>query len=138
MNFYEFNLLITSDFSEEQVASFSENLISELKEYGDIIGEVDFKQRKLAYPINKENEAWLTVLLFSIKGEDKKQALNSIEKIFKEKKEILRYLILIKKEIVEKPKRREGKKKDAPKDTPDEANLEKVNQKVEELLKEEA
>ncbi len=139
MNFYEFNLLITSDFSEEQVTSFSESLTSELKQYGDVLGEIDFKQRKLAYPINKENEAWLTVFYFSIKGDNKKEALSGIEKILKEKKEVLRYLILAKKEIVNKTK--EAKKeevKDAPKDTPDEANLEKVDQKVEELLKEEA
>ena len=134
MNFYEFNLLITSDFSEEQITSFAQNLISEIKDYGDVIKEIDFKQRKLAYPINKENEAWLTVFNFSIKGDNKKEALNSIEKILKEKKEILRYLILSKKEVLVK----EVKSKEEPKDVPDKTNLEKVDQKVEELLKEEA
>ena len=139
MNFYEFNLLITSDFSEEQIASFSQNLISEIKDYGDVIKEIDFKQRKLAYPINKENEAWLTVFYFTIKGDNKKEALSSIEKILKEKKEILRYLILVKKEIVKKIKetKKEGNEND-PQDTPDKTNLEKVDKKVEELLKEEA
>ena len=80
----------------------------------------------------KQNEAWLTVFYFSIKGDNKKEALTSIEKVLKDKKEILRYLILVKKEINEKVKR--SKKKDVP----EEENLEKVNQKVEELLKEEA
>lgn len=132
MNLYEFNLLITSSLGEEKLTSFCENLISEFGKFGDIKGEIDFKQRKLAYPINKESEAWLTVFFFSISEEDKKQALNNIEKILKEKKEILRYLILAKKEINTKVKEK-SKKKDAP----EEANLEKVNQKVEELLKEE-
>ncbi len=151
MNFYEFNLLVTSDFSEEKIASFSKDLASELKEFGEIIGEVDFKQRKLAYTINKQGEAWLTVFVFSLKGDDKKQALLSIEKILKEKKEILRYLILAKKELVEKVKERrrsienrDAGKKLAPKEevviekvAPTEENLEKINEKVEELLKEE-
>lgn len=131
MNFYEFNLLITSDFGEEKITSFSENLVSELKEFGNIIGKIDFRQRKLAYLIKKENEAWLTAFFFSIKGENKKEAMNEIEKILKEKKEVLRYLILTKRKIADK---RKEVKKDAPKET----NLEKVNQKVEELLKEEA
>jgi len=132
MNFYEFNLLITADFSEEKLKSFYENLVSELKDFGDILGEVDFKIKKLAYSVEKQNEAWLTVFYFSIKGDNKKEALTSIEKVLKDKKEILRYLILVKKEINEKVKR--SKKKDVP----EEENLEKVNQKVEELLKEEA
>jgi len=132
MNFYEFNLLITADFSEEKLKSFYENLVSELKDFGDILGEVDFKIKKLAYSVEKQNEAWLTVFYFSIKGDNKKEALTSIEKVLKDKKEILRYLILVKKEVNEKVKR--SKKKDVP----EEENLEKVNQKVEELLKEEA
>lgn len=145
MNFYEFNILVTSDFSEEKIASFSKDLSSELKEFGEIVGEVDSKQRKLAYSINKENEAWLTVFVFSLKGDDKKAALSSIEKILKEKKEILRYLILTKKELVEKvkAKRRSIENRDASKKVvpekvaPTEENLEKINEKVEELLKEE-
>ncbi|MFY9115512.1 MAG: hypothetical protein WAN85_00170, partial [Bacteroidales bacterium] len=76
---------------------------------------------RLAYPIKKETEAWLTVFFFSIKDD-----LKSVEKILKEKKEILRYLILSKK----RPK--QESKKDNQK-----VNLEKVDQKVEELLKEE-
>lgn len=136
MNFYEFNLLITSDFSEEQITSFCKDLISEVKENGSIIGEVAFKQKKLAYPINKENEAWLTVFSLSLKGEDKKVAISAIEKVLKSKKEILRYLMLIKSDKAPKikRKRRPGKKEEV---VQVEANVEEVNEKVDELLKEE-
>jgi len=147
MNFYEFNLLVTSDFSDEKIASFTKDLASEIKEFGEIVGEVDFKQKKLAYSINKQDEAWLTVFIISLKGDNKKEALANIEKILKEKKEILRYLVLAKKELVEKVKakrrsieNRDAGKKVAPKEekiAPTEENLEKINEKVEELLKEE-
>ncbi|MDD4662240.1 MAG: 30S ribosomal protein S6 [Candidatus Pacebacteria bacterium] len=139
MNFYEFNLLITSDFSEEQITSFCKDLISEVKENGSIIGEVAFKQRKLAYPINKENEAWLTVFSLSLQGEDKKLAISGIEKILKSKKEILRYLMLIKSDKAPKikRKRRSAKKEEVKENVAVEANVEEVNEKVEELLKEE-
>ncbi|MDD4358697.1 MAG: 30S ribosomal protein S6 [Candidatus Pacebacteria bacterium] len=131
MNFYEFNLLITADLGEEKVKTFSEDLVSQFKEFGDIFGEIDFKRRRLAYSVQGENEAWLTVFFLTPKGDSKKEVLANIEKILKDKKEVLRYLILSKKEIHEKVKRTR-------KDAPEEENLEKVDQKVEELLKEEA
>ncbi|MFA7142153.1 MAG: 30S ribosomal protein S6 [Candidatus Paceibacterota bacterium] len=123
MKFYEFNLLITSSLKEEKLLEFSEKLISELQSFGDIKGEIEFKFRRLAYPIKKEGEAWLTTFLFLVKDVE---MLDGIEKKLKEKQEILRYLILSKKEAKEEEK-----------EVPKEDNLEKVNQKVEELLKEE-
>ncbi|MDD2548110.1 MAG: 30S ribosomal protein S6 [Candidatus Pacebacteria bacterium] len=119
--YYEFNLLLTPSLKEDKLSSFLEELLVQLKDLGEPESEVEFKLRRLAYPIKKETEAWLTVFFFSIKDD-----LKSVEKILKEKKEILRYLILSKK----RPK--QESKKDNQK-----VNLEKVDQKVEELLKEE-
>ena len=117
--YYEFNLLLTPSLKEDKLSSFLEELLVQLKDLGEPESEVEFKLRRLAYPIKKETEAWLTVFFFSIKDD-----LKSVEKILKEKKEILRYLILSKK----RPK--QESKKDNQK-----VNLEKVDQKVEELLK---
>ena len=138
MNFYEFNLLITTSLGEEQLTSFCEGLISEIKEHGSIIAEPTFTKRKLAYSISKENEAWLTVFSLSLKGEDKKVSLNGIEKILKSKTEVLRYLMLLKDDKPPKVRRkRRSAKKEEEVLVAVEADAEKVNEKVEELLKEE-
>lgn len=136
MNFYEFNLLITTSLGEEQLTSFCEGLISEIKEHGSIIAEPTFTKRKLAYSISKENEAWLTVFSLSLKGEDKKVSLNGIEKILKSKTEVLRYLMLLKDD---KPPKVRRKRRSAKEEVlvAVEADAEKVSEKVEELLKEE-
>lgn len=138
MNFYEFNLLITTSLGEEQLTSFCEGLISEIKEHGSIITEPTFTKRKLAYSISKENEAWLTVFSLSLKGEDKKVSLNGIEKILKSKTEVLRYLMLLKDDKPPKVRRkRRSAKKEEEVLVAVEADAKKVNEKVEELLKEE-
>lgn len=129
MNYYEFNLLITSNLGEDQVKEFNENLIKELKDI-KLLGEINSSQKKLSYLIEGENTAWLTYFNANIIGDNKKEILDEIDKILKEKKEILRFLILSKKEIKEKPIKE--RKKEVEK-----VNLEKVNEKVEELLKEE-
>lgn len=125
MNLYELNLLIAPEISEEKLDSFS----SELKDFGDLAGETKKEKRKLAYAIEDENNAWLLSFHLSLKGNDKKTSLEKLEKKLKEDKNVLRYLILSKKQLPQEPK---PFKKELEK-----ANLEKVDEKVEELLKEE-
>ena len=145
MNIYEINLLITPSFSQDKLNEFNEKLIEEFKDFGEKTGEITTVQKKLAYLIEKEKEAWLVYFNFSLKAETKKEALDEIEKNLKEKTEILRYLILDKKEAKVKVKKVRPsrkvlqtevlpeKKKEVTK-----TNLEKVDEKVEELLKDES
>lgn len=145
MNYHEFNLLITPNLEEEQVKDFNDNLIKELKNI-KLISEINSSKKSLSYQIEGENTAWLSYFNITIAGDNKKEILDEAEKLLKDKKEILRYLILAKKEIIEKPKRRSREAKEAgeekpveetKKEIPEKINIEKVNEKVEELLKEE-
>jgi len=142
MNYYEFNLLITPNFTEEQVKDFNDSLVSKLKDV-KIISKINSSQKQLSYLIEGEKSAWLSYFNATINEEKKKEIIDEIEKLLKEQEEILRYLILAKKELIEKPRRRVREVKDEPekasttKPTVEKANIEKVNEKVEELLKEE-
>jgi ribosomal protein S6 len=135
MNYYEFNLLITPNFGEEQVKEFNETLSKKIKDI-KLISEINTSAKKLSYEIEGEKTAWLTYFNVTLDESKRKEILDEAEKLLKETPEVLRYLILSKKESLPKPERRVKKEKEE-KEEPEQINIEKVDEKVEELLKEE-
>ena len=121
-----------------------------MQKYGKVVSDKKANRRKLAYPINKEIEAWLYFFNLYLEAENKKEILDSIEKSLKEDKDILRFLIIRKAERVQKPIRRRAEKsspEEAPKievkkeEAPSEkkpkktkAQLEEIGQKLDEML----
>ena len=150
MEFYQFNLLISPNMSEADTSSFIEKMEAEMQKHGKIVSDKKADRRKLAYPINKEMEAWLYFFSLYLKAENKKEILDSIEKSLKEDKNILRFLIIRKVERVQKPIRRRAEKastETAPKteekqeEAPSEekpkkpkAQLEEIGKKLDEML----
>ncbi len=94
MLFYELNLLISPNFSEAEISSFIEKLEGELQKSGKIVSDKKGERKKLAYPVLKQIEAWYYFLNLYPTAENKKELLDSIEKMLKENKDIIRYLII--------------------------------------------
>jgi len=142
MHFYEINMLISPNLSHEEAISFISKIENELQDLGKIISETKAERKKLAYTIEKEEEAWLSFFSFFPNQEkDLKESLDLIEKKLKEEKNILRHLIIKKEEqkAVKSTRQAPVVTKEEPKEelTPkQEVELKDVEEKINELLEE--
>jgi ribosomal protein S6 len=94
MRNYELTYLLPLELYEEEAKDFSQKIISFLQNEGGIlIEEVAPLRRKLAYPVKGQIQAYLVTLNFQLDPEK----LTDLEKKLKSEKQILRYLVFIKK-----------------------------------------
>ena len=99
MSFYEINLLLSSKLSAEEASIEIGKMEAFLQTNGKISVE-KIEMKKLAYPILKQEEAWFSfITLHPEKSVVRKDLLQSIEKLIKENKNIIRHLTLKKEEI---------------------------------------
>jgi ribosomal protein S6 len=135
-------MLISPNLSHEEAISFISKIENELQDLGKIISETKAERKKLAYTIEKEEEAWLSFFSFFPNQEkDLKESLDLIEKKLKEEKNILRHLIIKKEEqkAVKSTRQAPVVTKEEPKEelTPkQEVELKDVEEKINELLEE--
>jgi len=127
MHHYEFNFLISPNLANKELDSLVEKINSLIQEGGKIFVNKKIQRRKLAFLIKKEGEAWLYSLKFIPKESLQKNFLKSLEKELKQKKEILRYLILKKERKLTKEKKYFRQK---PKEK---VELEEIEKKLEEI-----
>jgi ribosomal protein S6 len=139
MKLYELNYLILPDLSEEELNATQNKINDWVREEKGILGEINKPVKKiLAYPIKKSGQAYLGYLKFQIDAEK----LTNLEKKLKSEGKIIRYLVLAKKSRkTEKAPRRMAKKFISPiikAEVPkkEKAELEAIEQKLEEILKE--
>ena len=140
MHFYEINILISPNLSQEEAVTFVANLQNQFQDLGKIISETKAERKKLAYDIEKQEEAWLSYFnLFPNENKDLKEALDLIEKTLKQDANILRHL------IVRKDEKKIEKKITITKASPEkpvehpirtEVELKEVEDKINELLEE--
>ena len=98
MKHYELTYLISSEISEEEVKSLPEKVLVLVQEADGIIeNRILPLKRKLAYSINKQEDAYLATLTFQLDPEK----LVGLEKKLKAEGKILRYLLLVKRPIKE-------------------------------------
>jgi ribosomal protein S6 len=96
MKQYELSYLISPELSNEEVVAFGEKINSILQDNGAVLGKLlADKKIKLGYPIKKKVAASIKTITFHIAP----NKIVDIEKILKERTEILRYFILCPKEI---------------------------------------
>ncbi|MFZ3054419.1 MAG: 30S ribosomal protein S6, partial [Minisyncoccales bacterium] len=78
----------------DEISTFITKMKEELQKNGKTEGVALPERKKLAYPVLNQIEAWF--YFFNLKPEagDRKELLNSVEKILKENKDILRFLII--------------------------------------------
>jgi len=93
MKNYEITHLISSEIPEEEVKQVQSRLVSLIQSEGGLVLEekIPFR-KKLAYPVRKQSQAYLSFLVFQMEPEK----LKDLEKKIKEISQILRYLLLIK------------------------------------------
>lgn len=93
MKNYEITHLISSEIPEEEVKQVQNRLVSLIQSEGGLVLEekIPFR-KKLAYPVRKQSQAYLSFLVFQMEPEK----LKDLEKKIKEISQILRYLLLIK------------------------------------------
>lgn len=139
MRLYELNYLISPDLSEEELGAIQEKINTWVQEEKGILGEINKPIKKiLAYPIKKSGQAYLGYLKFQIDAEK----ITNLEKKLKAEEKIIRYLTLAKKlRKIEKAPRRMAKKFISPiikagVPKKEKAELETIEQKLEEILKE--
>ena len=134
MKHYELTYLISSEISEEEIKSLPEKVLVLVQEADGIIeNRILPLKRKLAYPINKQEDAYLATLTFQLDPEK----LAGLEKKIKAEGQILRYLLLVKKPtkevkrvirkvISEKPVSAQSQEK--------KVELKEIEKKLEEIL----
>jgi len=93
MKNYEITHLISSEIPEEEVKQAQSRLVYLIQSEGGLVLEekIPFR-KKLAYPVRKQSQAYLSFLVFQMEPEK----LKDLEKKIKEISQILRYLLLIK------------------------------------------
>ena len=136
MKYYELAYLAAPEISDENLTALKEKVVAFVQKKGEILGEVRPPiKRILGYPIKKRKNAFLATIYFSAPAD----LANDLKKMLDKEKEILRYLIIIKREpaeaaappIPEKFKKApaEFKKTREPK-----VELEEIEKKLEEIL----
>jgi len=141
MKNYQLTYLISPDLSEKELKNLSEKIKNFIREETGTLEKItEPSKRELGYPIQKRAEGFLATLDFSLGAEK----LGNLENKLKSEKQILRYLILIKKVVRERPKRiikkevsprikkpLEITKKVTP---PKKVELKEIDKKIEEIL----
>lgn len=125
MRYYELAYLISSKVNQEELKKIQDKVINEIKELGGVLEEENpALKRSLAYEIKKEKVAFLVSLTFFLEPEK----VSKLKEKIKQEKEILRYLIFQKKAPKEKIFQMKRMKK------PKKVELEKIEEKLTEIL----
>jgi ribosomal protein S6 len=141
MKKYELTILISPDLTEQEVRVVEDEISSLIEEKGTLIGLSTPTKRELGYEINKKRSAYVMDIRFS-SGPD---FLLEFSKKLKEKKEILRHILLIKEDPKpeKEPRKKENKPVDnfnsplsSPTKTHPKVEIGDIDKKIDEILSE--
>jgi ribosomal protein S6 len=125
IRYYQLAYLLSPELKKEEIESIQNDLTSFLEKEG-VLDKVETPlKRTLFYPIKKKTEAFLGAIYFYLESEK----IKDLEKKLKGEEKILRYLIVTEKA----PKKIKIEKKVK---KPEKVELEEIEKKIEELLKE--
>jgi ribosomal protein S6 len=125
VRYYQLAYLLSPELKKEEIESIQNDLTSFLEKEG-VLDKVETPlKRTLFYPIKKKTEAFLGAIYFYLESEK----IKDLEKKLKGEEKILRYLIVTEKT----PKKIKIEKKVK---KPEKVELEEIEKKIEELLKE--
>ena len=147
MKLYELTYLISPDISEEELKNLSQKVVGFITgEEGTVKKIIEPLRKKFGYLIKKKGNAFLITLNFQLSPEK----LKNLEKKLKSEAQIIRYMILAKKEpgeiltpekLIKPSTLREKEKAREIKETaktikPKKVELKEIDKKIEEILKE--
>ncbi|MFA5431674.1 MAG: hypothetical protein WC319_02180, partial [Candidatus Paceibacterota bacterium] len=75
-------------------SAFIAKIETELQKHGKIVSDKKAERKKLAYSIENQIEAWFYFLQLRPEVQNKKEMLDLVEKLLKEEKKIIRFLII--------------------------------------------
>lgn len=143
---YELSFWFSSRLDEKEIGQKFDNLLKQLKDFGALIIFSELPQLKqLAYPVKKENNAYFGYIQFKFS----KGSLSSLEEKLRLDNDVLRFMIFriepkekqqassrqfSKKPILKKQKSEEEKKEEKTQEK--EISLEELDEKLNEILKE--
>jgi ribosomal protein S6 len=140
MKLYELTYLVSAEVSPEQMETLSKKVDSLILKNGEIIGSIAPDKKNLTYPIKKQNAALLNQVKFNFEPE----LIDEFKKEINKEKEILRIMLIEKKNMRIKKKNRNSilEPKLIPEDIKISAakpkqkdDLEKIGEKLDEILK---
>ncbi len=144
---YEITYLIVPSLTIEEASEYHERMKNVIEEAGGTPGKEQVPSKKsLAYPVEKNPEAYLASLDFEAREED----IKKISEKLKKEKNMLRYL-LVKKEVPKKAEEKKGdsqekkkgkslkpekaeKEKSEESEKTDKAKLDDLDEKIDEML----
>ena len=134
---YELSYLISPQLSNEGASDILRQVNDAIQEKEGVVFDSQLPRKfSLAYPIQKENEAWLQITYFSLEPGQ----LAEVEKKLKETKEIFRSLILKRKPVKMAPLMQpltaltEKIKPIEAREPSQKVDLEEIEKKLEEIL----
>lgn len=135
---YQLTFLSSPELVQEEGEVFFEKIEALIKEKGEILAKEKLEKIKLAYPIEKKNEAFLASLDFKTQEDE----IEDLKRKIKEEKNILRYLLIKKKEEItskekreiEKLKKLKTKKINLEKPKGEKVEFEKIEEKLKKLV----
>ncbi len=95
---YQLNFLISPQLDSSQSEDFLNEIKSLVSRFGEVLNEELPKRIRLSYPINKKKEAFFCFVEFQGKPEQ----IDELKKELEKEKNILRYLLTIKKDGIKK------------------------------------
>jgi len=130
MKNYELVCLISPDLNNEQVQKIQEEIGSFLVESQGVIlsQKIDPAARSLGLEIKGKEKAFLFSFLFTAPPSQ----INEVEKKIKEKKEIIRHVLLFKKRLKERRKKMRSEKME--KSSVQKVEFKDIDKKIEEIL----
>jgi len=125
IRYYQLAYLLSPDLTKEEIEKIQKELTSFCEKEGILDKVEEPLKRMLFYPIKKKTEAFLGAIYFYLVPEKVKL----LDRMLKENKEILRYLIVSEKS----PKKPKIEKKVA---KPKKVELKEIEKEIEKILKE--
>jgi len=131
---YELTLLINPQVEKEEAKELLEKIADLIREKNGIAVCSEIIKTKLSCPINKKREGFLAVISLSLSAEKIKE----IKEKIKSEKDILRDMIVAKKEKglkPAKPAKAKTLKEEKGEEKNKKVNIEKLDEKINEILK---
>ena len=139
---YELSFWFSSRLDEKEIGQKFDNLLKQLKDFGALIIFSELPQLKqLAYPVKKENNAYFGYIQFKFP----KESLFSLEEKLRLDNDVLRFMIFriklkekqqVSSQFSKKPIFKKQKGEEEKKTQEKEISLEELDEKLNEILKE--
>ncbi len=133
---YELTILVSPELNQEEAEDFLKKIESSILGIGEVLRSKKPKKINLSYLIKNRDKAFLTVTEFKTEPTQIETLKSQLEK----EKDILRFLLIRRKETQKKIKRRKIKKEEQPKikvlKEKKKVELDQIEEKLEEILEE--